>query len=647
MMNVAKLWKKLMELPLKASRMDSVQTYWFFAYHKEKCKEHDFCGALQGCGGGEDIQCLLNAVDDSVNALEGPIVTPAVIHSPAPEHSSTQMASVADSINLSNPFPPFPLPFGIDCCTMSLSTLGDDAREILIGGFGKWLPSHVAMRFREIQGLNHDEPLENLVSNGLLLTAQNTDEFLEIFGMAEMMATCQELLVDRGAMARFFTVAGHALYTSCKGKDCVVEYGQTLGIRKQIADAVRRDIDTHPATRIMVAVGIQYENIVEIPSLPRSHAMPDHGGPTDICPQDHLTISNSSDIEQVTMNDPSNIYDSRSSAPAHIMCDNPNLPYTEESPHEDYMVDYDFELTPEVDAHHSGDESRIPTLLIEPSRTPETCVSHISSDTHVSSLICVTNPSENDHEPIDHELVQQASVILQSPPLKSRLRDQKKAQLTKSLAGSHQNQGLSKPGRPIVFAAKRPAIKRKATDVSPKSTFDNYTIEDLLAESRTGTYSVVSSIESFLMDPKRLDFVKSTMASNHDSWLAIAVHVASLLRRECMPHTMRKMAMSFMAIELWIEDIAIQCNQLVQDQGGQSALPPLAHYVIVELSSRALSDEQSAHDHSKSMTSVIRYLLRVSRPDENDIYAPALWILSSVLTERSSAPQGYGNKCNK
>ncbi|KAG2045543.1 hypothetical protein BDR06DRAFT_1015540 [Suillus hirtellus] len=308
------------------------------AYHKEKCKEHDFCGALQGCGGGEDIQCLLNAVDDSVNALEGPIVTPAVIHSPAPEHSSTQMASVADSINLSNPFPPFPLPFGIDCCTMSLSTLGDDAREILIGGFGKWLPSHVAMRFREIQGLNHDEPLENLVSNGLLLTAQNTDEFLEIFGMAEMMATCQELLVDRGAMARFFTVAGHALYTSCKGKDCVVEYGQTLGIRKQIADAVRRDIDTHPATRIMVAVGIQYENIVEIPSLPRSHAMPDHGGPTDICPQDHLTISNSSDIEQVTMNDPSNIYDSRSSAPAHIMCDNPNLPHTEESPHEDYMV---------------------------------------------------------------------------------------------------------------------------------------------------------------------------------------------------------------------------------------------------------------------------------------------------------------------
>ncbi|KAG2108263.1 uncharacterized protein F5147DRAFT_773847 [Suillus discolor] len=185
----------------------------WIAYHKEKCKEHDFCGALQGSRGGEDIQHLLNVIDDSFNTPEGPISTPSVINSPAPDNSSTQNVSVADDINMSNPFPMFPLPFDIECCTISLNNLGDDAQEILVGCLGKWLPSHVAMRFREIQGLDHDEPLENLVSNGILLTARSTDEFLEIFGMAEMIATCQELLVECGAMARFFTVAGHALYT--------------------------------------------------------------------------------------------------------------------------------------------------------------------------------------------------------------------------------------------------------------------------------------------------------------------------------------------------------------------------------------------------------------------------------------------------
>ncbi|KAG2108262.1 uncharacterized protein F5147DRAFT_652979 [Suillus discolor] len=335
------------------------------------------------------------------------------------------------------------------------------------------------------------------------------------------------------------------------------------------------------------------------------------------------------------MNNPSYIYDSPSSAPAR------------EYANDEYMGHDDYDLTPEFHGHYSGDEFHISAILIEPSSTSENHVSHISSDMDVSSLLHVANPSDDHDEHIDLDRVQKASDPPLSPPLKSRLRDDKQAQLTNSLAGSYQHQGLSKPGRPIVFAAKRPTIKGKATPTSQKSTFNHYTIEDLLAKSQTGKHPVVSSIESFLMDPKRFDFLQSTMESDHESWLAIALHVASLLHSESMPHTMRKMVMSFMSIELWIEDIATQCNQVLPNHSGNLVLPPVAHYVIVELSSRALLNEDSNNNKSKSIISVIHYLLCVTHPDDKDPYAPALRILSSVMTEHSSAPPGYGNKCKK
>jgi hypothetical protein len=96
----------------------------------------------------------------------------------------------------------------------------------------------MAMRFREIQGLDHNDPLDNLVSNGLLVTARSTDEYLEIFGMVEMMATCQEIFKDRASVSQFFTAAGRILYTLRKGRTCVVQYGQTLGSMDELVIAV-------------------------------------------------------------------------------------------------------------------------------------------------------------------------------------------------------------------------------------------------------------------------------------------------------------------------------------------------------------------------------------------------------------------------
>jgi len=77
------------------------------------------------------------------------------------------------------------------------------------------------------------------------------------------------------------------------------------------------------------------------------------------------------------------------------------------------------------------------------------------------------------------------------------------------------------------------------------------------------------------MDPKGLDFFRSSIDSNHDSWLTIVRHIASLLRGESMSSALNRVAMSLMSIEIWIKDIAIECDEVFRNQASQSMLPPL------------------------------------------------------------------------
>ncbi|KAG1720987.1 uncharacterized protein EDB91DRAFT_1256743 [Suillus paluster] len=248
------------------------------AYHNKECKEHDCCGALQGCGGGEDLQHLLHAVDASLDAPNAPVDPEAGTEPIGSTHSGHATAPmVAESVGAdapSNPFPPFPHPFDEDCRMLALRTLGRHARQMLVGGFGRWLPSHIAMRLREIQGFDHTESLDDLVTNGVLITARSHAEFLEIYGMAEMMAKCQDLLVDRGSMARFFSVVGHALYTTCQGSECSVEYGQDF----------------------VFSIG-QPEHLHALTSS-RNGSRVQCGAPTDVEKQDHPSDSGPKDEPQ-------------------------------------------------------------------------------------------------------------------------------------------------------------------------------------------------------------------------------------------------------------------------------------------------------------------------------------------------------------
>lgn len=137
---------------------------------------------------------------------------------------------------------------------MALSSLGGHAHQLLISGFGRWLPSHIAMRLREIQGLDHNESLENFMENGLLITARGPEEFYEIFGMAEMMTKCQDLCIDRGQMAQFFSAIGHHLYITRQGTECKLEYGQNIPLaiehQPRLDLSITSPLGTHSLGRI-------------------------------------------------------------------------------------------------------------------------------------------------------------------------------------------------------------------------------------------------------------------------------------------------------------------------------------------------------------------------------------------------------------
>ncbi|KAG1789582.1 uncharacterized protein HD556DRAFT_1311176 [Suillus plorans] len=497
-------------------------------------------------GGEENMESLLNVIDACVNASIDQ-------ESTAPSISVPQINMVSDSTDV-NPstFPTFPLPFDMNFRRLALSTLGSDAHKIIVGGFGKWLPSHVAMRFREIQGLDHNDPLDNLVANGLLLTAKHLEEYLEIFGMAEMMATCQELSADRGAMSRFFTAAGRAIYISRTGKECVVEYGQTVPSTNELIIAM----DSRACTA--VAVGVQCDFIAECKvQLPPSRVMMDREMQTDIIIDDKLNM----DASNHGINEPAF---------------QPDLLQPEEYLH-DKCHHYDRE-PPSFDPHddNSGDLPQSTSIHLEASVT--------------------SNPDISDTSSYEYDLSKIRDTLKMSTPLKSRLCQDTQVVSQNVPATTVERHGSKKSERPVIFAKKRPVVANNAFGVSKSVKQPRYTIQDLVREAQEGTSNVTPFLSSFIMDPEGIKFLISTIDSNYDSWLFITRHIAFLLRKECMTRSMRKMAVLLMSFDIWIKDVSDECNKALQSDTEDKILPPLhqqAHCVILELSARAILDEQS------------------------------------------------------
>ncbi|KAG1832551.1 hypothetical protein DFJ58DRAFT_736336 [Suillus subalutaceus] len=578
------------------------------SYHKKKCNEQDFCGALQGSGGGEDIQSLLNMVDACIDAASDQMSPPESGHSVA------EMMLV-DVQPTSNPIPNFPLPLDKKCRRMALRTLHGDARQIFIGGFGRLLASHVVMRFREIQGLDYNESLENMIANGLLLTARSTEEFLEIFGMIEMISTCQELRVDRSPMARFFITAGRALYTSGLGKECVVDYDPTFGsmdpivkeswvssgqsmsvdIKWRIGNTgTPQDVDMQLEPRNVINAGVQCECIDEHTGQPSSsRAMSDCGVQT------HTRIQDDPAMDDSVVGSPQPVlhvpgpYQPTHVAPIDTECGYSSSQHHEEDFNECHIVcvrvnplsgigrmidlsrqdDTGYFLSPENRSDHSGDISNNVSAHLEASITTNADVSHTSSSSHDSSLIMDFNPLHEWHQVHGRDTALDISDTTISPPLKSRLRQAKQSRTTTTPAVTLQRQGPLKRGRPVVFATQRPVLKGKANASSHPVESLKYTIQDMVRESQMGAQSVMPFMTSFLMDPHGLNFFRLTIKTNHDMWLAIVRHLAILRRSERLSQAMSTKAASLMSIDIWLKDIAIECEAL-NSQTADTVLSP-------------------------------------------------------------------------
>lgn len=134
------------------------------------------------------------------------------------------------------------------------------------------------MRLREIQGLDHTESLEDLVANGLLITARTDEEFLEMFGMVEMIAKCQELSVDRGSIARFFVSVGHALYVNRQGSECSVQYGQNI----QFPIAKQEHLPTPTVSAVGSCVSVTDADKNDNPDDPGPSHEPQHKRPVEL-----------------------------------------------------------------------------------------------------------------------------------------------------------------------------------------------------------------------------------------------------------------------------------------------------------------------------------------------------------------------------
>ncbi|KAG2046008.1 hypothetical protein BDR06DRAFT_977797 [Suillus hirtellus] len=635
---------------LKESHGVTFEVDWS-SYHNKECKEHDYCGALQGCGDGEDIEQLLNAVDASLNDPD-PVGN---------TEGDTESIGAADMDNAST----------------QIGTELNGVDMILVGGFGRWLPSHIAMRFREIQGLDHNETLENLVENGLLITARSHEEFCEIFGMVEMMAKCQELSVDRGGMARFFTAVGHGLYTSNQGSKCSVEYGQhfplSIAYMRSFVECevqtedfdVLMKVDAHDNSRgiqihddyphitlddgrSFVECEVQRENYDVLMKVDAEDHPPytglRHEVDIQICDHPHISLENvRSFVECEVQTD----LDTQGGLPTI------HSNYDSEPEYQADLHQFDSVVIPQQDDEFKLTYTDLTVFPESPQTSGERCSDDVYSSTKLyldklrdiahkeNNVSNIDYPRER-HEIDDQDIFQDVDLST-SPPIRSRLRERNTGRAPEiNKLTRRMEQRDSKHPRPVVFATNMPARRGKSKAVTPKLGSPKYTMKDLIRESQTEWTDDTPFIDAFLMDPQAYQLVQSTIESDHKSWLAIARHIAGRMQQHSISDEFLQSVSMVMSIEFWFKDVAIECRQAFLDHSQDGVLSPLSHRVLVELSTRAMVNESSARhalqsilssDKDKSADAILRYLLRSSRPHDKNPYAPGLHVLASAVME--------------
>jgi hypothetical protein len=81
-----------------------------------------------------------------------------------------------------------------------------------------------------------------------------------------------------------------------------------------------------------------------------------------------------------------------------------------------------------------------------------------------------------------------------------------------------------------------------------------------------------------LRDPQAHKFVESTIQSDHDTWLDVAHYVAARVCSNSISKELSPSVSSFMAIEFWFDDVAIECRAAQKNHTQNIVLSSLVHH---------------------------------------------------------------------
>ncbi|KAG1720424.1 uncharacterized protein EDB91DRAFT_1088861 [Suillus paluster] len=621
------------------------------AYHTTNCNEYDLCGVFQGCVSEEDLQRLLHAVDSSMDGSDVPkeSQSPTPVHSTdknnqtislkdttpvdseklldavdlyatlAPNESArTTVARSTDTVttvNQTTEIPdvvslgvqagrttpgdaveddacvestgespnsaclpksvlrPFPLPFDWNYCKRALRTMGIKATRV---DLSRWFIAHIVVRLRELHGLDEDTPLDDAFQNGSVSEA-TYQEYCELYGISNFLSATQTIPQERQSIAQFFISAARGLSLSNMRVDCAVQCdaescGAPVDSDKTFNDdGVQLELCTHHEASEPHGADEEYYT--------KNFALPDYI--SDVLPS-------GIDAECST---------GRSHIPSHcteqsitLDCDNPCLSASDWT---QAAVDI---------SNHQYD---VPAL-------------HTTS----SSDLLADKPSDSDNDTVPLTRLRSKNLKKDKPSMTvtdTRRRGKSQSQ--------HDIDPQPSLVRPVVFAASRSQGKKKARIASPPVA--KYTIQDLIDACQIDSTSIPPSIHAFLLDPKREEFIQREITSQYDSLLCLARFVASALMKNSLSEAVITAATSFMKIEWWLEDVAVECKDA--SEKNDMSLSPFAHNVLVELSNRASQDESSLRTALENYISVN---LRVSQSGADKQYEGGFRILATINKAR-------------
>ncbi|KAG2136433.1 hypothetical protein DEU56DRAFT_756339 [Suillus clintonianus] len=552
------------------------------AYHMTNCHEHDLCGAFQGCVSEEDLQKLLHAVDCS---MDGSTVA-KVSRSPTPVHSMDQPHQkilVTDTTQVDSQIVLDPVD-----TVMNTPLAPNESASIAISG-SRDKASSVNQK-NELSDVANDKSQRSTAGDAVECDTcvTHSDEI----AMSEFSPT---------SVLKPFPLPFDWVY--CK------RALRTMGVRSTRVD-ISRWLIAHIVVRLRELHGLDEDT-------PLDDAL-QKGSVTQATYQEYCELYGMSHFLNATQTIPQErqsmaqffisaargFFLSSIHVDCAVQCDSEAC---------GTPVDYIAEVQPTVvDAKYSTGQWQIQSHGGEPVLTLDfdnPCLSaadwmlaggdisdhqsavHTSHITHPSDMLTDT-PSDTDSIPL------------------TRLRSRTLKNDKPTMPSKNDVDFRPSLGRPVVFAATRQRAKKKARIAMPSVA--NYTIEDLMSSSQ----------------------INST---------AIPPVVASALMTESLSEAVSTAASSFMRIELWLRDVALECKDALETK--DMLLSPLAHNVLLELSTRASHDASSlksdlenyVSDNStlKYVMTVIQFLckLRLSKSGADIQYEAGFRLLATIVKD--------------